>query len=104
MVNDSRYIRPALLFLLSWQTAQSPRTTCEAVGMFMAAAPAKDLWILDFTTEAFCVTIVWPRAVAYSGPKNHDSHRCDSIWRDFLHWMFRRNFRYFLEILGGSSY
>ena len=36
-----------------------------------------------------------------SGPKkNHDSRRRDRIWRDFLHWIFR----YFLQILGGSSY
>ena len=34
------------------------------------------------------------------GRKNHDSHRRDRIWRDFLHWIFR----YFLQILGGSSY
>ena len=32
--------------------------------------------------------------------KNHDSHRRDRIWRDFLHWIFR----YFLHILGASSY
>ena len=32
------------------------------------------------------------------GRKNHDSHRRDRIWRDFLHWIFR----YFLQILGGS--
>ena len=29
------------------------------------------------------------------GRKNHDSHRRDRIWRDFLHWIFR----YFLQIL-----
>ena len=34
------------------------------------------------------------------GRKNHDSHRRDRIWRDFLHWIFR----YFLQILGGLSY
>ena len=34
------------------------------------------------------------------GRKNHDSHRRDRIRRDFLHWIFR----YFLQILGGSSY
>ena len=34
------------------------------------------------------------------GRKNHDSHRRDRIWRDFLHWIFH----YFLQILGGSSY
>ena len=36
----------------------------------------------------------------HQGRKNHDSHRRDRIWRDFLHWIFR----YFLQILGGSSY
>ena len=36
----------------------------------------------------------------HQGRKNHDSHRCDRIRRDFLHWIFR----YFLQILGGSSY
>ena len=34
------------------------------------------------------------------GRNNHDSHRRDRIRRDFLHWIFR----YFLQILGGSSY
>ena len=33
------------------------------------------------------------------GRKNHDSHRRDRIWRDFLHWIFR----YFLQILGGLT-
>ena len=36
----------------------------------------------------------------FRGRKNHDSHRRDRIRRDFLHWIFR----YFLQILGGSSY
>ena len=36
----------------------------------------------------------------FQGRKSHDSHRRDRIWRDFLHWIFR----YFLQILGGSSY
>ena len=36
----------------------------------------------------------------FGAEKNHDSHRRDRIWRDFLHWIFR----YFLQILGGSSY
>ena len=36
----------------------------------------------------------------FQGQKNHDSHRRDRIWRDFLHCFFR----YFLQILGGSSY
>ena len=29
--------------------------------------------------------------------RNHDSHRRDGIWRDFLHWIFR----YFLQIFRG---
>ena len=36
----------------------------------------------------------------FQGRKNHDSHRRDRVWREFLHWIFR----YFLQILGGSSY
>ena len=36
----------------------------------------------------------------FRAEKNHGSHRCDRIRRDFLHWIFR----YFLQILGGSSY
>ena len=40
--------------------------------------------------------IIWK----HQGRKNHDSHRRDRIWRDFLH----RIFRYFLQILWGSSY
>ena len=36
----------------------------------------------------------------FRAEKNHDSHRRDRIWRDFLHWIFRC----FLQILGGSSY
>ena len=33
----------------------------------------------------------------FRAERNHDSHRRDRIWRDFLHWIFR----YFLQILGG---
>ena len=36
----------------------------------------------------------------FQGRKNHDSHKRNRIWRDFLHWIFR----YFLQILGGSSW
>ena len=45
----------------------------------------------------FCVQIFGGES---RGRKNHDSHRRDRIRRDFLHWIFR----YFLQILGGSSY
>ena len=41
-----------------------------------------------------------PKKKIFKGRKNHDSHRRDRIRRDFLHWIVR----YFLQILGGSSY
>ena len=42
----------------------------------------------------------FPKDPFFQGRKNRDSHRRDRIWCDFLHWIFR----YFLQILGGSSY
>ena len=48
----------------------------------------------------YLVVVPGPLRDENQGRKNHDSHRRDRIWRDFLHWIFR----YFLQILGGSSY
>ena len=45
------------------------------------------------------VDLSFPSA-SNQGRKKHDSHRRDRIRRDFLHWIFR----YFLQILGASSY
>ena len=59
-------------------------------------------WIPECFCEGFLKGSLkgsW-RVLVPQGRKNHDSHRRDRIWRDLLHWIFR----YFLQILGGSSY